>query len=181
MKTNYLLILLTFIAISLKGQTDKNVEENQFKINFLAPSLELEKGTGKNTTLNFELGTGFALRAGSERSTEFGVFPYVEGQYRYYTNFNRRLSKGKNISGNSGNYIAMSLLYVSGNSIFGDLNLTSNNNLFVGPMYGLQRTSKSGFNFGLEFGAGYYKNDVDGGLAIRIDFSIGWVIGKNKE
>jgi len=179
MKTKFLLIALLIASLSF-AQVTKNVEENQFKINFLAPGLEYEKAIGKNTTLNFEIGTGFALRAGSERSTEFGVYPYVEGQYRYYTNFKRRLARDKNVSNNTGNYIAMSVLYVSGNSILGDLNFSSNN-LFVGPMYGLQRTSKSGFNFGLEFGAGYYENDVDGGLAVRIDFSIGWVIGKNKK
>ncbi|WP_394970401.1 hypothetical protein [uncultured Croceitalea sp.] len=181
MKTKTFLILSILITFSLRGQTDIYVEKNQFKINFLAPSLEYEKSTGQSTTLNFEIGTGFALRGGSERSTEFGIFPYVEGQYRYYTNFKRRLSKGKNISRNAGNYLALSILYVSGNPILGDLNLSSNNNLFVGPLYGLQRTSKSGFNFGVEFGAGYFQNDVHGGLGVRVDFSVGWVIGRNKK
>jgi len=93
----------------------------------------------------------------------------------------RRLLKGKNIDANTGNYIALSILYSSGNSIFGDLQLLSNNNLFLGPVYGMQRTYRSGFNFGLEFGVGYFQNDVDGGVSGRIDFNIGWVIGRNKK
>ncbi|MDT0622298.1 hypothetical protein [Croceitalea vernalis] len=176
--STFLCHFLTSIVLS---QSSYNVENNQFKVNFLAPSLEYEKGIGNDATINLELGTGFAIRTGSERSTEFGIYPYVESQYRYYTNMKRRLTKGKKISANSGNYLALSVLYVNGNSILGDLNLSNNSNLFVGPLYGLQRTSKSGFNFGLEFGSGYYQNDVDSGLAVRIDFSIGWVLGNKKK
>lgn len=176
-----LLVLATFLifASSLYSQSDKNVEENQFKVNFLAPSIEYEKGIRKNETLNFELGTGFALRGGSEIGTDFGFFPYVEGQYRYYYNMKRRVAKKKRIAANTGNYFSASILYTSGNSIFGDLDLSSNSNWFIGPLYGLQRTYKRGFNYGLEFGLGYYQNDVDGGVSARIDFSIGWVLNKN--
>lgn len=180
MKINYVLSFLMFTTLALRSQTDKNVEDHQFKVNFLAPSLEYEKGAGKNTTFNFELGTGFAFRSGSEIGSDFGFFPYAEGQYRYYTNFGRRISKDKNVAWNTGNYVAGSILYTSGNSILGDINLNSNTNFFVGPLYGLQRTSRSGFNFGLEVGAGYFQNDVDSGVSVRIDFNIGWVIGRNR-
>jgi len=44
----------------------------------------------------------------------------------------------------------------------------------------LQRTYKRGFNFGIEFGAGYFNNNRGQGLNIGADFTIGWVPGKNR-
>jgi len=78
MKIITILLCFLFNTIVL-GQSNSNVENHQFKLNVIAPSLEYEKGTGNNTTLIFELGTGFALRSGSEIGTDFGFFPYVEG------------------------------------------------------------------------------------------------------
>ncbi|WP_298487844.1 hypothetical protein [uncultured Maribacter sp.] len=176
-KISLLFLCITMPIVSI-AQSSKNVEDNQFKINFLAPALNYEVGIQKNSTLSFELGTGFAIRGGSEVGTDFGFYPYLDGQYNYYYNLNRRIAKGKNIALNTGNYVAIKTSYYSGNSILGDLD--GNNYFFAGPIYGLQRTYKSGFNFELAGGVGYYKNDVDGGVSIEIDLSIGWVLFKKK-
>ena len=180
MKTKLFLLTL-FMASMLAAQTSTNVEDHQFKINFLAPAFQYEKGIQKNSTLVFELGTGFIISGGSNRDTDFGVFPFVEGQYRYYYNMKRRQKKGKRIYANTGNYLAPTVRFTSGNSIFGRLNLISEYNLFLGGLYGFQRTSRSGFNFGVEFGAGYFENDFDNGFSGSIDFSIGWVLGMKKK
>jgi len=172
-----IIILSIFLGtLSLYGQ--KNVSEKQWKINVLPPSVSYEMGIAKNATLSADIGFGFGLRGGSERTTEFGIFPLAELGYRYYYNMDRRLENGKNISGNTGNYIGPLISYISGTSIFGDLSIA--NQLFVGPVYGLQRTYKKGFSFNVELGAGYFENDVDGGLGVFVGFELGWVLRRNK-
>jgi len=178
MKKISLLFLCIAMPLVSNAQSSKNVEDNQFKINFMTPALNYEIGIQRNSTLCFELGTGFALRGGSEVRTDFGFYPYLEGQYNYYYNLDRRIAKGKNIALNTGNFIAIKTSYSNGKPILGDL--YGNNYFFIGPMYGLQRTYKSGFNFEIAGGVGYYKNDVDGGAAVEIDLSIGWVLFKKK-
>lgn len=180
MKNYFLAFSLLCISL-LSAQGNKNVEEQQFKINFLSPAIVYEVGIQKNSTLYFELGTTFGLGLNSESDVDFGFFPLIETQYRHYYNFSRRLKKGKNIEANTANYVGLTTVYTSGDAILGDFNLDNSNNFFVGPVYGLQRTYKRGFNFGIEIGAGYFNNNGGQGIIIGADFTIGWVLGrKNK-
>ena len=107
----------------------------------------------------------------------------MNNRYRYYHNFNRRIRKAKNVSGNSGNYIAAAQAI-----FFSQLRLTTNilgpddfNVGFYGMVYGVQRTYTKGFNFNAELGAGYYKGDgVDSGFGPMINLTLGWVATKRK-
>lgn len=179
---------LLFIAVLLlltKGfsQTDMNVEKNMFKVNFLMPGFEYEHGVTKNTTLQLKLGTSFTYEStfGVESA---GVFVNLEAQYRYYYNFDRRIRKEKNINKNSGNYLSLMTLYQPGQPILG--NIRDYNDAFVaGPVYGLQRTYNSGFNWGLETGVVFYSGRDHSGwfnddniVMPWLSISIGWVIGK---
>ena len=92
--------------VSLTAQTDKNVEASQLQISLPLPSILYELGVGKNTTTSLEAITGFALRSCTGCETNFGIYPILRGQLRYYYNMERRLRKKKNIQGNSGNYLA---------------------------------------------------------------------------
>jgi len=168
-------------AVFANAQTTNKVENHQFKVDFIAPGFNYELGLNSKNTINFGAGIGFGFRSSSELGSDFGFYPAGEIQYRHYYNLKRRANKGKNTFANSGNYIAAAANYTSGRSIFGDLDLAYDNYLFIGPVYGLQRTYGKGFNFGLEFGAGYYQNDVDGGISLLADFSIGWVFGKKRK
>jgi hypothetical protein len=179
MKSSLVLISLLLISLA-SAQSDKNVEDHQFKINFLSPGIIYEVGIQKNSTLNFQLGAAFGLGLNSESDVDFGFFPIVETQYRHYYNFNRRLKKGKNTEKNTANYVGLTTVYTSGNAVLGDYDLDNSNNFFVRPIYGLQRTYKRGFNFGIEFGAGYFNNNRAQGITIGADFTIGWVMGKNR-
>lgn len=156
------------------------VEDQQFKINFLFPGLAYEVGIQNSSTLFFEVGTIFGLGLDSENDIDVGLFPLLGAEYRYYYNFNRRLSKAKNISANSGNYVALATQYMHGNNLVSEFDLDWQDNFFIGPVYGLQRTSKKGFNFEIAFGAGYFQNNNESGITFGADFSIGWVLGKNK-
>ncbi|MEM9144245.1 MAG: hypothetical protein AAGA86_14745, partial [Bacteroidota bacterium] len=84
------------------AQSRNNVESHQFGINILLPGVVYELGLSENTTLASELTFGFALTGCTDCETDFGIYPIGRLQYRYYYNFDRRISKGKRISGNLG-------------------------------------------------------------------------------
>ncbi|WP_396635382.1 hypothetical protein [Maribacter sp. R77961] len=174
-----LLVFLLSIAVfgSLNAQSDKNVEDHQVQLGFPIPAILYEKGIGNNTTLSVETLAGLEIR-----NAEYGVYPIVRGQYRYYYNMKRRLEKKKNISGNSGNYLGGLLLYQDGNSLLGNLNKAS---IFaVGPVYGMQRTYRGGFFYRLETGLAYFEDDAfikGSGIALILAARIGWVLGRKRK
>src|SRR5680860_1846111 len=78
-----------------------NLERHQFKFDLLSPGLSYELGLFKNQSVSTSLGLGLATY---QEGYAYGLA--MNNRYRYYHNFNRRIDKGKNVSGNSGNYIA---------------------------------------------------------------------------
>ena len=77
--------LLIIFLISVSCQAQKNVEDNQFKINFINPGLEYEFGIAQNQTLDFSAGLQFVAN-----SNGYAFIPALNGQYRYYYKFKRR-------------------------------------------------------------------------------------------
>ena len=177
MKNLLITLLLVSFSVDTNAQSSRNVEDHQVQFGLPIPAILYEKGIGKNTTLSVEALTGFQIR-----NSEYGVYPILRGQYRYYYNMKRRLDKKKNISGNSGNYVGALMLYQDGNSLFGNLNTTST--LAVGPVYGLQRTYRSGFFYRLETGLAYFEDDAfnkGNGIALILAARIGWVLGRKRK
>ncbi len=175
---NLFFLLFVCSILSLNAQSDKNVEVSQLQIGLPLPSILYEIGVGKNMTTSLEAIAGFALRGCTGCETNFGVYPVVRGQYRYYYNMERRLRKKKNIKGNSGNYVAALVAYQHGSPIFGNLNTTTT--LAVGPVYGIQRTYKRGFFYRLEGGMAFVQDDFDQGFGLVLAARIGWVIRKRR-
>lgn len=124
------------------------------------------------------MGTGFALVSGDAYGgTEFGIFPTFTAQYRNYYNLEKRLSKNKNVSNNSGNYIALHSAIYGGKPIIGDLESTANYAVAVGPVWGLHRVYGGGFKLNLNLGLGYGFNDQgDSAFGPLIGFQLGWLI-----
>ncbi|MDY8138563.1 DUF3575 domain-containing protein [Aquimarina sp. 2201CG5-10] len=170
------IFFLTTIVVSAQ-YGDASVEDQLFKINLFTPGIEYEVGLNKNSTLDFRVGTGFAY-VKTNNEEDFGVFLTFEGAYRYYYNLEKRLSKNKNITKNSGNYVALTSFLAPGNPIIGDLDTDIDYIGVVGPVWGFQRTYNSNFNIGLELGLGYEFTNEDGNIAPIVGFRLSWVIGK---
>lgn len=165
------------IGCSLNVQSQTNVEKKLFSVNVLLPGLEYETGLSNNTTLDLRAGTGFGVRGGSDRDTEFGVFLNTHAQYRYYYNFNKRFEKDKNTANNSANYLALNGSFDFGDPIIGDLELGSDFGGVIGPVWGLQRYYNSGFKLDLNLGAGYGFNNLGGSfLSPIIGLRLGWLL-----
>lgn len=178
---NAIIPILLFASLFANSQTDNVVENGLFKINALVPGVSYEFGVGRASTVNVEAFTGFAVRGGSDRTTEFGIYPGVQAEYRNYVNMQRRLRKDKNISGNSGNYVSLVNQFQSGRPLFGDLELSSDYYYNVAVVYGLQRTRPKGFYWSLSFGPGVFNNQFETTPGILIDARLGWVIGGRKK
>lgn len=171
------ILMSTFYSNAQSGQL---VEDGLFKINALAPGVSYELGLGSKTTLNFEGFLGFELNGGSDRETNFGLYPGIGAEFRYFNNFERRLRKGKNISGNSGNYFGILNQFQFGKPIIGNLEYASDYNYNLVVVYGIQRTKSKGFYWGISIGPGIFVNEYDTTPGLLIDARLGWVIGRGK-
>lgn len=174
MKKLLLLSFCFFTFSSINAQNQPSVEDGLFSVNILTPGLEYEYGLTNSTTLDLSVGSGFAYRKGTF-GEGFGVYPVFGVQYRYYYNLNKRLEKGKNISNNSGNYIALSGTVQGGKPIIGDLEFTEGYFGVIGPVWGLQRYYGAGFKLDLNLGAGYGFNESGGSFfSPIIGLKLGW-------
>lgn len=174
----HITVLYFSMMVFAHAQSTFNVEKSQLQLGLPLPGVLYEVGTSSNTTISVEALAGLELRGCSGCATDFGIYPILRGQYRYYYNMERRLRKRKNISGNSGNYLAALVGYQHGSPFIG--NLETVNTLGIGPVYGLQRTYHKGFFYRLEGGIAYYRDDFEHGVGLVLAARIGWIIRKTK-
>ena len=180
MKTSFLVVVVFSSIAYVNAQSNRRVEDGLFKINALLPGISYEFGVDDRTTINLDAVIGFALNGGSNRETSFGLYPGLGAELRNYVNFDRRIRKGKNISGNTGNYISFLNQFQLGKPVIGGLEYNSSYFYNVAAVYGLQRTYSKGFYFNLGFGPAVFFNEFDKTAGILIDARIGWVIGGRK-
>lgn len=186
----HLCIVLCFFQMLLaqaQGVTERNsgnpfalvnLERNQFKFNLLSPGFTYEFGIFKNVSASTSLGFGAATY---EEGYALGLV--MNNRARYYYNFNSRIRNGKNVSGNSANYIAgAQAIFFSQLRLATNIDGPSDFNVgFYGLVHGIQRTYPKGFNFTAELGAGYYQGDgVLSGYGPLINLNFGWVATKRR-
>jgi hypothetical protein len=168
---------LFFIASIVHAQNTPSVEKHQFKINVLLPGIVYEYGLSNKNTLYSELSAGFGYS-----SNYFGdnwtFVPYIHEQFRHYYNLEKRATKGKVTSYNSGGYVAMAANYNLKSITTNDFYSSSNSSVFIGSVWGFQRTYKHKFNLDLNLGAGYGFSKQNSGFSTTLNFTLGWVLGK---
>jgi len=178
MKTISTLLLCLSVGAIGFAQSGKKVENQQLTLNVLLPGIIYEQGISQNSTIAAEATMGFAYVESSFTDNGFGIYPIGRVQYRYYYNFDRRLSKGKNIAGNTGNYIAPTIAIQGGKAIIGDLDYISDYFGGIGAVYGLQRTGQKGLQFRFEVGPGYFFDQFERNFGIFLALKLGWVVSR---
>ena len=179
-----IVLLLTVVAIhaqrnriSEKGSGIINLERHQFRFDILSPGFTYELGLFRNQSVSTTLGLATATY-----QEGYTIGFALNNRYRYYHNFRRREDLKKNVSGNSGNYIAAAQsIFFSQLRLATDIEPDDYNLGFYGMVYGIQRTYENGFNFNVELGGGYYRGDgVPSGYGPLIGINFGWVATKRK-
>ena len=109
-----LYLLFFFISLTSFGQKTTNDLQNIFRANVLSPGLEMEVPLSENSTFAANAGIGIQGSYNNLSYTGSGfiyfIAPFVDLSYKKFYSRDKRLSKGKNISSNSGNYWSARLL-----------------------------------------------------------------------
>ena len=171
---------LCFLQMSY-AQFGKNCELRQIKINMFHPGLEYEMSLGVNSTLDARVAYQFSPDPFTDKPVEnMKLFPAITLQNRYYYNFDRRATGGRQIYGNSANYIAPSAsVFFSGDDFEND-NIPRSTFATAGLVTGIQRSYNSGLSFSVDVGAAYYLGEFSGGIQPVFNFSLGWIVSEKR-
>ena len=170
-------LLAFLISFSLFSQRTERgfgpiyLERHNFQLNLLLPGFQYEFGLARNLSVGAEVGLSLATP-----SEGYSIAPAYRAFSRYYHNLKSRDRQGKNVSGNSGNYVSISFqqFFVEW-ELAGNLDNQGRDLNFLGVLYGIQRSYENGFGFGLEAGAGnYFRNRISGGIGPVFNVRVSW-------
>lgn len=152
--------IAAILSFPLSGNAQQNTgeTENVTTINILNPGVSRELKVGNKQTFKFTARMNLMvsiLIADDFQETDVYADPAVEAGFRHYFNFNKRLSAGKRVEKNSGNYLSgyAQLIYSKmplGNSYYEE---NKRRPLTVlGACWGMQRNYKGHFSLDLNLG-----------------------------
>lgn len=154
-----------FLSTSLFAQ-EKATDLFNINLSILGVGVQYEKALNNNLTVVGSLDYSGGFRYSNNylygSDFEYILTTNIALEGRYYYNFNRRISKGKNTSKNSGNYLALKAGYVPD-----WLTYSNSKNLSVSPQgmvtfnYGLKRSFAQNFFYEFYTGLGinFYQDE----------------------
>ena len=143
-------VLLTFCSTAQVPKVEKSVYSVQ--TGFLGVWVNNEYRLSDRIALRSEVGFDLGLHGPDQITAEW--FPVIKLEPKYYYNLAKRVAKGKNISKNSGNFVALKLSYhpnwfaihQQGEPLFNYYDIT--------PKWGIRRNYFKHLNFELGGGIG---------------------------
>jgi hypothetical protein len=162
---------------------------NSVQLGLLNLSFNNESRLARKIVLHSELGVelGFISKKYNDPAIKDEsatiVFPYISLEPRWYYSLDRRHKLGRNIGGNSANYIGLQTAYWSGKMLLvntGNFDLVSS--LRIVPKYGMRRSFGKHFNYEFSGGVGYKYNLASDNCACKkseTDYDIQARIGYN--
>ncbi|CAH0234199.1 hypothetical protein SRABI27_02555 [Pedobacter sp. Bi27] len=187
-KTFSALLICLAIFGKAKAQDSTKVEQptevkslNKIRLTILGLGYEREQKVGKTTSVYFGAGAQGVFIYRTEISidnnynfsfntdTDFKVYPALNGGFRHYYNFNRRIKKGKRTLNNSAGYVGLDVLAIiptQSDTVYGyQINIM--------PQWGFQTAIRRKVNFELALGplAAINKTDTYYGIGGKIGFS----------
>ncbi|SRX52750.1 hypothetical protein [Aequorivita sp. CIP111184] len=181
---NLIIIFLFFTIFMAQGQEEVSTQK-VWRVNFINPGVEVEVPVTKNSTFSTNLGVGFNgaypdLVYGEENGIIYIIAPFVDLQFKQFYNFERRVEKGKSISGNSGNFISARIIS-RGPSIADNVIRKSDVDIAIGPTWGIQREFGN-VQFLFDLGPQFYFdiNGNNGFWPLMAQLNIGLNLNSNK-
>lgn len=181
-----LAVTFIFFSTQLHSQSNDTELTSVSRINILNPGFEYEFPVSRNSVLSTNLGFGLGYpykaleQTGRGNGFVFMIEPFLDIEYKYLYNFNKRVEQNKNTRLNSANYFGLRLL-TRGYTI-ADYNMYRPNNFdfAIAPVWGLQR-SNSRVHYLLDMGLGYSFDADNSGVVLLVQMSIGINLNKGKK
>lgn len=141
MKQTILTIFL-FVAVFAAAQQEHTTEKI-WRVNIINPSVEVDLPITSKIVQTAALGVGYSgsypeLSAGGGSGFVYVISPFVDTQTKYFYNFNKRIEKGKNVTGNAGNFLSFRV-FARGPSIVDNIFRKGTIDVAFGPTWGIQR------------------------------------------
>jgi len=185
---HFYLTILTFLLISnssfAQESSRPSVESEQLTYHLLF-GISYEGAVGRLNTLRVSgpLDAGFLIESTTINGythTESGYYLRigVTGEFRHYYNLDKRLSKGKRVDKNSGNFIAPVVTIMGPALAHSDNVEVANFATAVGGVWGIQRNYGKRFNFQLSIGPGVGFADGEISFVPMGGLSLGFRLGK---
>jgi hypothetical protein len=180
-----LTVVLILISGGLYSQSNDTDLSKVSRINLLNPGFEYEFPVSKSSVLSANLGFGLGYpykaleQTGRGNGFVFMIEPFIDLEYKYLYNFNKRVEQNKNTKFNSANYLGLRLL-TRGYTI-ADYNMYRPNNfdLAIAPVWGVQR-STSKIHYLFDIGLGYAFDADNSGVVLLVQMSIGINLKKER-
>lgn len=181
------LLFYCFIAILGKSSfaQEQKLTQNIFRINLINPAIEYEQAIFKNSIYTTRLGWGLSapypnLESGTLQSGwAYMLTPYINSEYKWLYNLQRRSKMDKNTQQNSGNYVGCRLEY-RGKATNTNIARIADNDFSIGPMWGVQRALGK-LNLLIDVGGIYYLDTKgNNGIIYSIHLRLGLNLSKTK-
>lgn len=176
-----IIFILLFTNFSFSQNNPKaSVEKSIFGIQtgFLGVWVQNESRLSNLISLRSEIGLDFGYSKNGFGETSVFI-PSVRLEPRWYYNLEKRLKKGRKISNNSGNFLAMNInynpdwFYISNQD-----NLIIISTLAFIPKWGIKRTAGNHFTYEAGFGIGKFivlnNYDVTDNVAVDLHLRVGY-------
>lgn len=183
------LFLCGIISNVFAQNTTQNlsVEKSIFgvQLGLLSLTVHNEARLADKIALRSEIGFGSGLFSGYNDDIDFFMAPILIIEPRFYYNFKKRVTKSRDIAGNSGNFLSLKTTYVPDWFVISSAdNINVPNQISIIPTWGLRRNIGANFNYEAGFGIGwlhefsettqYYKTEAENSVAINLSFQIGY-------
>ena len=151
-------------------------------INAINPGVEFEMPVFSKSTISANIGVGYGnMYENTTRNWATGeliymIAPFIDVEYKYLYNINKRVSKGKKVDFNSANFISLRCLG-RGSDLKSNFTRYEDYDFAIGPNWGIQR-SFSRVHLLLEVGAIYYTDGTRNGFAPSLQFNLGYNLFK---
>lgn len=174
-------VTLFFSFFNMQSQDKVSVEKSIFGVQTgtLGIWVYNEYKLANTIVLRSEIGLDAGLRGGSYSRTIFVLAPTIRVEPRFYYNLEKRNKKEKTILKNSGNFLALNLLYIPNLFVISNSsNINIGSEISVIPKWGIKRTVGKHFTYELGLGIGYlfdlensFNNEVTADLHIRFGYT----------
>ena len=160
----------------LSQETSKGITR-VLRANFLNPGIEYEVPFFKKSTVAFNIGAGYGGSYPHLTTNASGwlymISTFLDVEYRNYYNYQKRITKQKNVDYNSSNFWGVRVL-TRGEAFSSNFTRTTDYDFAVGPIWGIQR-SFGKMNLLFDLGAVYYFDTKgNGGFLPILELNVGY-------